>query len=153
MLSRPSCPGRAVDRVMFRTPTCLRSSPDCRSFRVDRAADWTQGGCQFQISKQRRLSEIRTRLSSRKRNNRPSSDGVLLSGALGNPFDNAICGAQKAHCLIDLGHHAPNVNIEQIVARRIRFKKLAGFHFTTRGNDDLDSGSVDPFRSFLVFTS
>ena len=26
----------------------------------------------------------------------------------------------KAHCLVDLGHHAPNVNIEQIVARLIR---------------------------------
>ena len=35
----------------------------------------------------------------------------------------------KAQCLIDLGHHAPNVNIEQIVARLVRFKKLGGFHF------------------------
>jgi L-rhamnose isomerase/sugar isomerase len=59
----------------------------------------------------------------------------------------------KAHCLVDLGHHAPNVNIEQIVARLIRFKKLAGFHFNDSkyGDDDLDSGSVDPFRLFLVF--
>jgi L-rhamnose isomerase/sugar isomerase len=59
----------------------------------------------------------------------------------------------KAHCLVDLGHHAPNVNIEQIVARLVRFKKLAGFHFNDSkyGDDDLDSGSVDPFRLFLVF--
>src|SRR5215470_1672519 len=59
----------------------------------------------------------------------------------------------KAHCLVDLGHHAPNVNIEQIVARLIRFKKLAGFHFNDSkyGDDDLDAGSVDPFRLFLVF--
>jgi L-rhamnose isomerase/sugar isomerase len=59
----------------------------------------------------------------------------------------------KAHCLVDLGHHAPNVNIEQIVARLIRFKKLAGFHFNDSkyGDDDLDSGSVEPFRLFLVF--
>ncbi len=35
----------------------------------------------------------------------------------------------KAHCLVDLGHHAPNVNIEQIVARLIRAERLAGFHF------------------------
>ena len=59
----------------------------------------------------------------------------------------------KAHCLVDLGHHAPNVNIEQIVARLIRFGKLAGFHFNDSkyGDDDLDSGSVEPFRLFLVF--
>lgn len=59
----------------------------------------------------------------------------------------------KAHCLVDLGHHAPNVNIEQIVARLVRFGKLAGFHFNDSkyGDDDLDSGSVEPFRLFLVF--
>jgi L-rhamnose isomerase / sugar isomerase len=59
----------------------------------------------------------------------------------------------KAHCLVDLGHHAPNVNIEQIVARLVRFEKLAGFHFNDSkyGDDDLDSGSVEPFRLFLVF--
>jgi len=59
----------------------------------------------------------------------------------------------KAYCLVDLGHHAPNVNIEQVVARLVRFKKLAGFHFNDSkyGDDDLDSGSVDPFRLFLVF--
>jgi L-rhamnose isomerase/sugar isomerase len=59
----------------------------------------------------------------------------------------------KAHCLVDLGHHAPNVNIEQVVARLVRFGKLAGFHFNDSkyGDDDLDSGSVEPFRLFLVF--
>lgn len=59
----------------------------------------------------------------------------------------------KAHCLVDLGHHAPNVNIEQIVARLVRFGKLAGFHFNDSkyGDDDLDTGSVEPFRLFLVF--
>ena len=59
----------------------------------------------------------------------------------------------KAKCLVDLGHHAPNVNIEQIVARLIRFGKLGGFHFNDSkyGDDDLDTGSVEPFRLFLVF--
>jgi len=59
----------------------------------------------------------------------------------------------KAKCLVDLGHHAPNTNIEQIVSRLIRVQKLAGFHFNDSkyGDDDLDSGSVDPFRLFLVF--
>ena len=59
----------------------------------------------------------------------------------------------KAQCLVDLGHHAPNVNIEQIVARLVRFGRLAGFHFNDSkyGDDDLDTGSVEPFRLFLVF--
>lgn len=59
----------------------------------------------------------------------------------------------KAQCLVDLGHHAPNVNIEMIVSRLIRAGKLGGFHFNDSkyGDDDLDSGTIDPFRLFLVF--
>jgi len=59
----------------------------------------------------------------------------------------------KAFCLVDLGHHAPNANIEMIVARLIQFGKLGGFHFNDSkyGDDDLDTGSVDPYRLFLVF--
>jgi L-rhamnose isomerase/sugar isomerase len=59
----------------------------------------------------------------------------------------------KALCLVDLGHHAPNVNIEMIVARLIQFGKLAGFHFNDSkyGDDDLDSGSIKPFQLFLIF--
>jgi len=59
----------------------------------------------------------------------------------------------KAQCLVDLGHHAPNVNIEQIVARLSRFGKLGGFHFNDSkyGDDDLDSGSINPHQLFLVF--
>jgi len=60
---------------------------------------------------------------------------------------------EQAFCLVDLGHHAPNVNIEMIVARLIQFGKLGGFHFNDSkyGDDDLDSGSIDPYRLFLVF--
>ncbi len=60
---------------------------------------------------------------------------------------------EKAFCLVDLGHHAPNVNIEMIVARLIQFQKLGGFHFNDSkyGDDDLDTGSIDPYRLFLVF--
>src|SRR5881394_538477 len=59
----------------------------------------------------------------------------------------------KAFCLVDLGHHAPNVNIEMIVARLIQFGKLGGFHFNDSkyGDDDLDAGSIKPFQLFLVF--
>ena len=60
---------------------------------------------------------------------------------------------ERALSLVDLGHHAPNVNIEMIVARLIQFGKLAGFHFNDSkyGDDDLDSGSVKPFQLFLIF--
>ncbi len=59
----------------------------------------------------------------------------------------------KAQCLVDLGHHAPNVNIEQIVARLHRFGKLGGFHFNDSkyGDDDLDCGSINPHQLFLIF--
>lgn len=59
----------------------------------------------------------------------------------------------KAKCLVDLGHHAPNVNIEQIVARLHAFGKLGGFHFNDSkyGDDDLDSGAINPHQLFLVF--
>lgn len=59
----------------------------------------------------------------------------------------------KAKCLVDLGHHAPNTNVEQIVARLIYAKKLAGFHFNDSkyGDDDLDAGAIEPFRLFLIF--
>ena len=59
----------------------------------------------------------------------------------------------QAACLVDLGHHAPNVIIEQIVSRLIQFQKLGGFHFNDSkyGDDDLDAGSVKPFQLFLIF--
>jgi L-rhamnose isomerase/sugar isomerase len=59
----------------------------------------------------------------------------------------------QALCLVDLGHHAPTVNIEMIVARLIACGKLGGFHFNDSkyGDDDLDSGAIQPYRLFLVF--
>ena len=71
----------------------------------------------------------------------------------GSSFMAASALGDKAQCLVDLGHHAPNVNIEMIVARLISSGKLAGFHFNDSkyGDDDLDAGSVAPYRLFLVF--
>jgi L-rhamnose isomerase / sugar isomerase len=59
----------------------------------------------------------------------------------------------RAFCLVDLGHHAPNVNIEMIVARLLHLEKLGGFHFNDSkyGDDDLDAGSMKPFQLFLIF--
>lgn len=60
---------------------------------------------------------------------------------------------ERCKSLVDLGHHAPNVNIEMIVSRLIQFKKLGGFHFNDSkyGDDDLDSGSLHPYQQFLIF--
>ncbi len=60
---------------------------------------------------------------------------------------------ERAFSLVDLGHHAPNTNVEMIVARLIQFRKLGGFHFNDSkyGDDDLDAGSIKPFQLFLVF--
>ena len=71
----------------------------------------------------------------------------------GSSFLAASALGPQAQCLVDLGHHAPNVNIELIVARLIGAGKLAGFHFNDSkyGDDDLDAGSVSPYRLFLVF--
>ena len=60
---------------------------------------------------------------------------------------------EQAKCLVDLGHHAPNVNIEMIVARLAHFGKLGGFHLNDSkyGDDDLDSGIINPYQLFLIF--
>ena len=60
---------------------------------------------------------------------------------------------EKALCLVDLGHHLPNTNIEMIVSRLIDLNKLGGFHFNDSkfGDDDLDAGSINPFELFLIF--
>jgi len=59
----------------------------------------------------------------------------------------------RALCLVDLGHHLPNTNIELVVARLIGAGKLGGFHFNDAryGDDDLTAGSINPYQLFLVF--
>ena len=67
----------------------------------------------------------------------------LLATKLGN----------KAYTLVDLGHHLPNTNIEQIVSLLLMEGKLAGFHFNDSkyGDDDLTTGSINPYQLFLIF--
>jgi L-rhamnose isomerase / sugar isomerase len=67
----------------------------------------------------------------------------LLANKLGN----------KAYTLVDLGHHLPNTNIEQIVATLMTERKLGGFHFNDSkyGDDDLTVGSIKPYQLFLIF--
>ncbi len=59
----------------------------------------------------------------------------------------------KAYTLVDLGHHLPNANIEQIVSLLMMENKLGGFHFNDSkyGDDDLTVGSINPYQLFLIF--
>ena len=59
----------------------------------------------------------------------------------------------KAFTLVDLGHHLPNANIEQIVSLLLMEGKLGGFHFNDSkyGDDDLTVGSIAPYKLFLIF--
>ncbi|TAF31939.1 MAG: sugar isomerase [Runella slithyformis] len=60
---------------------------------------------------------------------------------------------EKAYTLVDLGHHLPNANIEQIVSLLLMEEKLGGFHFNDSkyGDDDLTAGSIKPYQLFLIF--
>ncbi len=68
---------------------------------------------------------------------------LLYANKLGN----------KAYTLVDLGHHLPNANIQQIVSLLLNEGKLGGFHFNDSkyGDDDLTVGSIDPYQLFLIF--
>ncbi|RQO66494.1 sugar isomerase [Pedobacter sp. KBW06] len=59
----------------------------------------------------------------------------------------------KAFTLVDLGHHLPNANIEQIVSLLLMEGKLGGFHFNDSkyGDDDLTAGCMKPYQLFLIF--
>lgn len=65
----------------------------------------------------------------------------------------AQAAGPRARCLVDLGHHLPNANIEQIVSRLAMVDRLGGFHFNDSkyGDDDLTTGSIKPFQLFLIF--
>lgn len=60
---------------------------------------------------------------------------------------------QQAKVLVDLGHHASNVNIEHIIAILLDEGKLGGFHLNDRkyGDDDLMAGTVNPLQLFLIY--
>jgi L-rhamnose isomerase/sugar isomerase len=69
---------------------------------------------------------------------------LLYAGKLGS----------QAYTLVDLGHHLPNANIEQIVSLLLMEGKLGGFHFNDSkyGDDDLTVGSIKPYQLFLIFS-
>ncbi len=71
----------------------------------------------------------------------------------GASFNLANKLGDKAFTLVDLGHHLPNANIEQIVALLLFEGKLGGFHFNDSkyADDDLTAGSIKPYQLFLIF--
>jgi L-rhamnose isomerase / sugar isomerase len=60
---------------------------------------------------------------------------------------------ERAKVLVDLGHHLPGANVEQIVAILAEEDRLGGFHFNNRkyGDDDLIVGSTNPWELFCIF--
>jgi L-rhamnose isomerase / sugar isomerase len=64
----------------------------------------------------------------------------------------AEAAGPRTRCLVDLGHHLPNTNVEQVVSRLAMTGRLGGFHFNDSkyGDDDLTVGSVGPLQLFLV---
>ncbi len=60
---------------------------------------------------------------------------------------------ERAKVLVDMGHHLPGVNVEQIIATLLDEGKLGAFHFNNRRycDDDLILGTVDPLGIFLIF--
>ncbi|WP_020595820.1 TIM barrel protein [Spirosoma panaciterrae] len=77
----------------------------------------------------------------------------MTVGDWGSSFLYASKLGPKAYTLVDLGHHLPNANIEQIVAILLHQGKLGGFHFNDSkyGDDDLTVGSIRPYQLFLIF--
>jgi L-rhamnose isomerase / sugar isomerase len=61
----------------------------------------------------------------------------------------------RAKVLVDLGHHPLGVNIEQVVSHLAMLGRLGGFHFNDKkyGDDDLASGSIDPYQLFRIFAT
>jgi L-rhamnose isomerase/sugar isomerase len=59
----------------------------------------------------------------------------------------------RARVLVDLGHHPLGTNIEQVVANLQDLGRLGGFHFNDKkyADDDLATGSMDPFQLFRIF--
>src|SRR5215213_2356104 len=74
-------------------------------------------------------------------------------GDWGQSFLYASKLGPRAYTLVDLGHHLPNANIEQIVSLLLMEEKLGGFHFNDSkySDDDLTVGSINPYQLFLIF--
>jgi len=119
-------------------------SPTARTTRDKHTSDAATSGCS-------RVSRRSTHACLTSGGSSPSTRTVVQDW--GSSLMLALSLGERASCLVDLGHHLPNTNIEMIVARLITAGKLGGFHFNDSkyGDDDLTTGSIRPYQLFLVF--
>ena len=157
------CGGAAAgDRAQPRMPRHRRRPRRARAYGVDRRRRQFPGPAalpprarslprQPESDLSRRCPRTGGCSSSTSSTSRPSIRPSSTTGARATTAPGSSAIARWS--LVDLGHHAPNVNVELIVARLIQFGKLGGFHFNDSqyGDDDLDAGSVKPFQLFLIF--
>ncbi|WP_163543522.1 L-rhamnose isomerase [Occultella kanbiaonis] len=70
----------------------------------------------------------------------------------GTSLVHCLALGERATVVLDTGHHAPNTNIEFIVAQLIRLGRLGAFDFNSRfyADDDLMVGAADPFQLFRI---
>jgi L-rhamnose isomerase/sugar isomerase len=70
----------------------------------------------------------------------------------GTAYAHCVALGERAVVCLDTGHHAPNTNIEFIVAQLLRLGKLGSFDFNSRfyADDDLMVGAADPFQLFRI---
>jgi len=70
----------------------------------------------------------------------------------GTAFAHCLRLGERAHVVVDTGHHAPGTNIEFIVAVLLKAGKLGGFDLNSRfyADDDLMAGAADPFQLFRI---
>jgi hypothetical protein len=71
--------------------------------------------------------------------------------------DGCVCltAATEAEALrlADLGHHAPQANVAQSVAKLHRAGKLGGFHIDDGRDGDRNAGAINPHSLFMISTS
>jgi L-rhamnose isomerase / sugar isomerase len=151
---------KAVDHLLACVEIAVALGGDAQSLWL---ADGTNYAGQDDLrARRRRLEDGLTRLYT----SLPSDHELLLEYKFFEPAfyvtDVADWGSAvllcrrlgpRARVLVDLGHHAQGVNVEQIVALLAHEERLGGFHFNNRkyADDDLIAGSVNPYELFLIF--
>jgi len=152
--------GKALDHLLDCVQIAIALGGDAQSLWL---ADGTNYAGQDDLrARRRRLEDGLSRLYA----SLPDGHELLVEYKLFEPafyatdiadWGSAILLCQRlgprARVLVDLGHHAQGVNVEQIVALLAHEERLGGFHFNNRkyADDDLIVGSVNPFELFLIF--
>ena len=155
----PGIRAKALDHLLACVQIAVALGGDAQSLWL---ADGTNYAGQDDLrARRRRLEDGLSRLYARL----PDDHELLVEYKLFEPafyatdiadWGSAVLLCQRlgprARVLVDLGHHAQGVNVEQIVALLAHEERLGGFHFNNRkyADDDLIVGSVNPFELFLI---